>query len=116
MDDDGEGKVDPLVTGVYRLDQLVRILYLSLVLPPLFEQMLANKNSRELSLQDGSDASEKHGKARIEVTTCDFEDRSELAGSGSDELTMKGSNESILLRKLSEESDHGTLPRHVSEL
>merc|ERR1711971_341208 len=97
MDDDGEGKVDPLVTGVYRLDQL----------------MLAKQNSRELALQDGKDASERHGKARIEVTTCHFGDQSELVGSGSDEPVMNGSNESIL--RLSTESD-GILPRQFSEL
>ena len=78
--------------------------------------MLANKNSRELSLQDGSDGSERHVKARIEVTTCHFGDQSELEGSGSDESFMRGSNESFVLRRLSEESDHGTLPRHFSEL
>ena len=79
--------------------------------------MLANKNSRELSLQDGSDGSERHVKARIEVTTCHFGDQSELEGSGSDESFMRGSNESfVALRRLSEESDHGTLPRHFSEL
>ena len=27
MDDDGEGKVDPLVAGVYRLDQLVSVFF-----------------------------------------------------------------------------------------
>ena len=86
----------------------------ALLLPPLFEQMLAKNNSRELALQDGSDASERHGKARIEVTTCHFGDQSELAGSASDEPVMKGSNESVFLRRLSEESD--SLPRHFSEL
>ena len=79
-----------------------------------FEQMLANKNSRELSLQDGSDAGERHGKSRIEVLTCDFSDQSEPVGSGSDESVMKGSDEHVFLRRLSEEQD--TLPRYVSEL
>ena len=115
MDDDGEGMVDPLVTGVYRLDQLVCIL--CVLLPPLFEQMLAKQNSRELALHDGSDASERHAKARIEVLTCKFDDQSEVvAASGSDESIMRGSSEFLPLRRLSEESDHGTLPRHVSEL
>merc|ERR1711934_1030397 len=89
MDDDGEGKVDPLVTGVYRLDQLM---------------LAATKNSRELALQDESDASAKHEKAKIQVIKCEV-----VAGSGSDESTMRGSSESFLpLRRLSEESDHGT--------
>ena len=77
--------------------------------------MLAKQNSRELALQDGNDASERHGKARIEVTTCHIGDQSELVGSGSDEQVMNGSNESVFLRRLSTESD-GTLPRQFSEL
>ena len=87
----------------------------ALLLPPLFEQMLAKQNSRELALQDGNDASERHGKARIEVTTCHIGDQNELVGSGSDEQVMNGSNESVFLRRLSTESD-GTLPRQFSEL
>ena len=79
--------------------------------------LAATKNSRELALQDGSDASERHAKAKIQVIKCDFGDQSEVvAGSGSDESVMRGSSESFVLRRLSEESDHGTLPRHVSEL
>ena len=79
--------------------------------------LAATKNSRELALQDGSDASERHAKARIQVIKCDFGDQKEVvAGSGSDESVMRGSSESFVLRRLSEESDHGTLPRHVSEL
>ena len=80
--------------------------------------LAANKNFRELALQDGSDASERHAKARIQVLTCKFGDQSEVVpASGSDESIMRGSSESFLpLRRLSEESDHGTLPRHVSEL
>ena len=73
--------------------------------------LAATKNSRELALQDGSDASERHAKAKIQVIKCEV-----VAGSGSDESTMRGSSEFLPLRRLSEESDHGTLPRHVSEL
>ena len=119
MDDDGEGKVDPLVTGVYRLDQLVCIpLSLGCVYLSFFEQMLAKQNSRELALQEGNDGekrSERHGKARIEVITCHFGDQSELEGGGSDESVMKGSNKSILFSSFSTESDD-TLPRQFSEL
>ena len=86
----------------------------ALLLPPLFKQMLAKNNSRELALQDGSDGSKKHAKAKIEVITCHFGDESELVGSGSDELVIKGSNESVFLRSPSGESD--SLPRHFSEL
>merc|ERR1712032_935967 len=36
MDDDGEGKVDPLVAGVYRLDQLVCISHLCIAFTSTF--------------------------------------------------------------------------------
>ena len=91
---------------------------LASLLPPLFEQMLAKQNSRELALQEGNDGekrSERHGKARIEVITCHFGDQSELEGGGSDESVMKGSNKSILFSSFSTESDD-TLPRQFSEL
>jgi len=99
MDDDGEGKVDPLVTGIYRLDQL----------------MLAKNNSKQLALQHEKDAGKRHEKAKIEVTTCHFGDENEMHGAGSDEHVVNGSNESIIMRGFSTESD-STLPRHYSEL
>ena len=113
MDDDGEGKVDPLVTGIYRLDQLVCIFFNQQIL--ISEQMLAKNNSKQLALQHEKDAGKRHEKAKIEVTTCHFGDENEPHGAGSDEHLVNGSNESIIMRGYSTESD-STLPRHYSEL
>ena len=118
MDDDGEGKVDPLVTGVYRLDQLVCIL--CLLLSPLFEQMLAMESSRELALQDGRDASKRHEKAAIKVTKCCFVNQSDPppppAAAGSDEPIMNGSNESVFMTRGMSTESNVTLPRQSSNL
>ena len=113
MDDDGEGKVDPLVTGIYRLDQLVCIFFNLQIL--ISEQMLAKNTSKQLALQHEKDAGKRHEKAKIEVTTCHFGDENEIPGAGSDEHLVNGSNESIIMRGFSTESD-STLPRHYSEL
>ena len=113
MDDDGEGKVDPLVTGIYRLDQLVCIVFNPQIL--ISKQMLAKNTSKQLALQHEKDAGKRHEKAKIEVTTCHFGDENELHGAGSDEPLVNGSNESIIMRGFSTESD-STLPRQYSEL
>ena len=77
--------------------------------------MLAKNNSKQLALQHEKDAGKMHEKAKIEVTACHFGDENEIPGAGSDEHLVNGSNESIIMRGYSTESD-STLPRHYSEL